>query len=136
MDTEGFEKALERQRLAARRQTKIASEIFASGPLQELRKKIPPTLFTGYKELASPMTVLALVRGKDTVERIERGEEATVLCDCSPFYGESGGQVGDTGDFSAEGVRFLVENTTRLEGYLLHHGKVEEGALKLQQRVK
>lgn len=132
-DMKGFEKALEHQRKAARKQTKISSEIFESGPFHELTKKVAPTRFSGYDKTASPMKILALIKGEAFAESIAKGEEAILIADGSPFYGESGGQVGDTGTITAGDAKLAVTNTTRFEGYILHHVKVEEGTVRVNQ---
>ena len=75
--------------------------------------------------------VTALIKGGAETKELKAGEEGAVLVNQTPFYGESGGQVGDTGMLSAEGVRFRVTDSQRKTGDLIvHFGKVEQGTLK------
>ena len=90
------------------------------------------TQFLGYESLsADGLTVLALLKDGKPVDGISAGDDAIVLLDRTPFYGESGGQVGDTGALSAAGVAFAVSDTLKLAGQFHgHRGALTAGALK------
>ena len=95
------------------------------------------TEFTGYEHDANSAKVLAIIRNGQAVERIEAGEEAVVFLDRTPFYAESGGQVGDTGTLGAPGVRFAVTDTQALNPNARGHiGKLETGALRVGDNLK
>ncbi len=96
-----------------------------------MREKLGATEFLGYETEKAEGVVTALVKAGSEVKELKAGEEGTVLVNQTPFYGESGGQVGDTGTLSAEGVRFRVTDTQKKAGDLIvHSGKVEQGTLK------
>ena len=95
------------------------------------------TEFTGYEHESGSAKVMALVKGGEPVQRIEAGEEAVVFLDRTPFYAESGGQVGDTGALTAPGVRFAVTDTQALNPQARGHiGKLESGALRVGDHLK
>ncbi len=113
-------------------------EVFASGPLDSLRKAMHGCEFLGYDTLAADARVIGIIaqnRLCDSLEEIGHAEPVTVVLDRTPFYGESGGQVGDTGritwkDASGEGV-FEVIDTKREAGFMLHLGHLKRGSLAL-----
>ncbi|RXR08283.1 alanine--tRNA ligase [Pseudoxanthomonas composti] len=129
VDMAGFEAAMEAQRKTAR-----AAGKFAGGTAlpADLVAQLKPTEFLGYEQHeAAGLTVVALLKDGRPVEAIEAGEEAIVLLDKTPFYGESGGQVGDTGVLSAGQVRFEVDDTLKLAGQFHgHSGRLVSGALR------
>ena len=95
------------------------------------------TEFTGYEHDANSAKVLAIISNGQAVERIEAGAEAVVFLDRSPFYAESGGQVGDTGVLSAPGMRFAVSDTQALNPNSRGHiGKLESGVLRVGDNLK
>src|SRR5690606_34225741 len=98
VDVAGFQAAMEQQRETAR-----AAGKFGGGTTlpADLVAKMAPTGFLGYDRLqADGLTVVALLRDGRPVQRVEAGEEAIVFLDRTPFYAESGGQVGDTGELA------------------------------------
>ena len=97
-----------------------------------LREKLGATEFLGYETETAEGVVAALVRDGKEVAELKAGETGAVIVNQTPFYGESGGQVGDTGVMSADGVRFAVTDTQKKAGDLfVHHGTVEQGTLKV-----
>jgi alanyl-tRNA synthetase len=120
VDMAGFEAAMNEQRERAR----AASHFESKGQLPaELASSLAPTAFTGYTDtrLASA-SVLAIVRDGRKLEQVANGEEAIVVLDRTPFYAESGGQVGDTGVLEIGGGRFEVSDTIKMAGAF--HGHV------------
>jgi alanyl-tRNA synthetase len=89
------------------------------------------TTFTGYDALADSGLVTALLRGDEQVDSLSVGDEAVIVLERTPFYAESGGQVGDSGYLTAPGVRFEVRDTTRGSDHHLHHGVVLEGEIAM-----
>ncbi|MCR5681086.1 MAG: alanine--tRNA ligase [Clostridiales bacterium] len=95
---------------------------------------LPATEFTGYSETKSDAKVLAILTEEGPEEEISEGECMIVL-DRTPFYGESGGQVGDIGTISAQNVLLTVEDTKKTDGVYLHHATVQNGLLKVGDTV-
>ena len=120
VDMAGFEKAMNEQRERAR----AASSFESKGQLPaELASSLSATRFSGYETTDEPgERVLAIVRGGRRLEALADGEEGIVILDRTPFYAESGGQVGDTGELTAPGGRFVVNDTIKLGGAF--HGHV------------
>ena len=87
------------------------------------------TQFTGYDSLAGEGSVTALLRDGEQVSALNADEFGLLVLDCTPFYGESGGQVGDTGHLSAGDTRLEVTNTTKAQDQHLHHVKVLQGSV-------
>ena len=134
VDMAGFDAAMRHQRETAR----AAGRFTASGSLPaELVARLEPTLFEGYDTLQSGgLQVVALLREGRPVESIEAGEEAVVFLDRTPFYAESGGQVGDTGELDGQGVRFSVADTRKHAGqYHGHAGTLRDGTLHVGDRL-
>ncbi|NND66974.1 MAG: alanine--tRNA ligase, partial [Halioglobus sp.] len=87
------------------------------------------TEFTGYEGLEGEGTVTALLKEGEPVDSLGTDESGVIVLDRTPFYGESGGQVGDTGYLEADGVRVEVTNTTKASDHHLHHVKVLSGTV-------
>jgi alanyl-tRNA synthetase len=131
VDTAAFEAAMERQREKARASWAGSGEAATESIWFGLREKLGATEFLGYESESAEGVVAALVKGGAEVKELRAGDDGAVVLNQTPFYGEAGGQVGDTGLLSAEGVRFRVSDTQRKAGDLLVHlGKVEAGSLK------
>ncbi|AVK04060.1 MULTISPECIES: alanine--tRNA ligase [Pseudomonas aeruginosa group] len=130
IDEDGFEREMEAQRERAR-----ASSAFGMD-YNSLVKVDGETRFLGYQGISGAGQIVALFRDGQAVERLEEGEEGVVVLDQTPFYAESGGQVGDSGYLEAAGVRFDVRDTTKAGGAHLHHGVVAEGGLSVGAAVK
>jgi alanyl-tRNA synthetase len=94
------------------------------------------TEFTGYDSVSGEGTVTALLREGDQVTSLTANDTGVVVLDRTPFYGESGGQVGDCGYLSAAGVRLEVIDTTKASGHHLHHVKVLEGSVKVGDKLQ
>ncbi|MFY0700839.1 MAG: alanine--tRNA ligase [Bermanella sp.] len=89
------------------------------------------TDFTGYDSLLNQGKIIALFKDGAQVDALNAGDEGMVVLDSTPFYGESGGQAGDTGLLTGEGVEFIVTDTTKEQKNHLHHGEVKSGTLKV-----
>ena len=135
VDVAGFDAAMQRQRETARAAGKFAS---TAGLPADLVAKLSPTVFVGDDaEAADDLQVVALLRGGRPVEEIAAGDDAVVILDRTPFYGESGGQVGDTGVLQAGGVRFDVDDTQKFAGQFHGHvGRLATGTLRTGDRVR
>jgi alanyl-tRNA synthetase len=131
LDLEGFDAHMRRQKEASRQAWRggLGEEL----PIvyQELAEW-EPTKFLGYETLKADSSILALIRHDDHGEQAAAGEEVEVVTKASPFYGETGGQVGDSGWITGPGYKLKVTNTQRLPNDLIvHQGVVEEGVVKV-----
>ncbi|MDR7134160.1 alanyl-tRNA synthetase [Lysobacter niastensis] len=135
VDMDGFDAAMEQQRETARAAGKFGSSTTMPA---ELAAQLAPTQFLGYEQLADEgLEVLALLKDGRAVEKVEAGEEVAVILDRTPFYAESGGQVGDTGEFEAGAARFAVRDTQKFAGQFHGHvGALASGSLKRGDRVR
>ncbi|HTJ99272.1 MAG TPA: alanine--tRNA ligase [Bordetella sp.] len=130
VDLAGFDAAMTRQREQARAAGKFK---MAEG----LAYEGADTRFEGYESVElDNVRVVALYADGTAVDRIQAGQDAVVVLDATPFYAESGGQVGDTGLLEAVGVRFAVADTQQIQaGVFGHHGKLESGTLAVGDAV-
>ncbi|MEQ9812949.1 MAG: alanine--tRNA ligase [Azospirillaceae bacterium] len=138
VDTAGFEAAMERQRAEARKSWAGSGEAATEALWFDLRDKLGATDFLGYESGEAEGVVTAIVVDGKPVETLEAGQQATLVLNQSPFYAESGGQVGDTGSiFSPEGASFAVADTTKKAGDVwAHQGVLEHGRLALGDAVE
>ncbi|MBD9537202.1 alanine--tRNA ligase [Stenotrophomonas sp. STM01] len=130
VDTDGFDAAMEDQRRKGREAGKFGGGVTLSA---ELVATLKPTVFLGYDRLqADGLTVVALLKDGRPVESVQAGDEVIVLTDQTPFYAESGGQVGDTGTLVGNGLQFAVGDTQKFAGQFHGHvGTLKQGALKI-----
>ena len=134
----GFDAAMERQREEARRSWVGSGEAATGAQWFALREELGATEFLGYETENAEGVVRAIFKGVERISVADAGDEVMVVVNQTPFYGESGGQVGDTGAmFSAIGGEVAVRNTTREAGDLfVHHGTVAHGTLKVGDAVE
>src|ERR1700686_2628146 len=131
VDIAAFTDAMEEQRKKARASWAGSGEAADEGVWFGIREKVGGTEFLGYETESAEGVVAALVRDGKEVDALKKGESGAVVLNQTPFYGESGGQVGDTGMLTADGVRFKVTDTQKhLGDVLVHLGTVEEGTRK------
>ncbi|MUV15112.1 alanine--tRNA ligase [Noviluteimonas gilva] len=132
--TTEYERLMEQQRERARAAGKFGGGIALPG---ELIAQLAPTQFEGYENAdEDDLLVQAIVREGRPVDALRAGEEAVIVLDRTPFYAESGGQVGDTGQLATAGARFDVRDTLKLAGQFHGHvGTLATGALKVGDRV-
>lgn len=129
VDHEGFELAMNRQREQARAAGKFKA-------VEGLSYNGVDTRFEGYDHLQAQGKVTALYVDGATVDSVAAGQQAIVVLDTTPFYAESGGQVGDTGVLAGNGVRFHVADTQKIQNNVFgHHGELLEGKLAVGDTV-
>jgi alanyl-tRNA synthetase len=135
---EGFETAMARQREEARRSWAGSGEAATEATWFALRDEIGPSEFLGYETESAEGVILAILRGEERVPAAVAGDKIGIIVNQTPFYGEAGGQVGDTGAiFSATGGEFTVEDTVRKAGDLfVHVGNVKHGTLRVGEAVE
>lgn len=129
VDEEGFEREMEAQRVRARSASSFGLDY------NTLVKVDVPTEFIGYSATRASAKIVALYKDGQSVASLNEGDEGVVILDQTPFYAESGGQVGDCGYLQAGAARFDVRDTTKTGGAFLHHGVVAAGGLKVGETV-
>jgi len=130
VDIAGFDAAMEQQRETARAAGKFGGGVTLPA---ELVATLSPTRFLGYDRLqADDLTVLAVLKDGRPVQSANAGDAVIVITNQTPFYAESGGQVGDTGVLTGNGVRLAVDDTQKFAGQFHGHvGILSEGGLKV-----
>ena len=130
VDEEGFERLMAEQRQRARAARKNAGADAwknQSGVMEQLM----PGRFVGYETLRTETVITAIIRDNDIADRLEAGEEAALVLEETPFYAESGGQVGDVGQIIAGDAMFEVTNTFKSGGgVIIHQGVLRSGELE------
>ena len=129
IDEAGFEAAMDEQRNRARAASKFGVDLRAGVVVEG------QTAFRGYDTERDQGRIVELIRGKERVTELRAGEEGQVVLDATPFYAESGGQVGDRGVLRAAGARFVVTDTQKLGKVHLHVGRLESGSLRTGDTV-
>lgn len=130
IDEAGFEREMEAQRERARSASAFGMDY------NSLVKVDTATDFLGYDTTEAQGKIIALYKDGQSVDQLGEGEEGVVVLDRTPFYAESGGQVGDSGYLQAGAARFDVRDTTKTGGAFLHHGVVASGALTIAAPVE
>ncbi|MDJ0678811.1 MAG: alanine--tRNA ligase [Xenococcaceae cyanobacterium MO_167.B52] len=134
VDVEGFEAEMEQQRIRAR-EAHQTIDLTVQGSIDKLAEHIHPTEFSGYTNLQGTAKVEAvLVEGK-TVENAEAGTEIQLILDNTPFYAESGGQIGDKGYLSGDNLLIRIQDVQKESGFFVHYGKVERGTVNVGDTV-
>ncbi len=136
VDTSGFEQAMQRQQERSRSASAFV-QAQDDTALADILKRLGPTKFTGYQGITGSAKIVGLVVDGAEVESVSAPQQALVLLDETPFYAESGGQIGDRGDIiSATGV-FKVQDTRRpLKGLIVHYGSLNEGHLRVGDAIQ
>ena len=134
VDIEGFEAEMKQQQ----ERSKAAHEtidLTVQGSLDKLAEHIHPTEFLGYSELQATAKVEAvLIEGK-TVEVATAGTEIQIVLDKTPFYGESGGQIGDKGFLTGENLVIRVDDVQKESGIFVHFGRIERGEVSVNEQI-
>ena len=127
VDKNLFNKMLEEQRSRSRESSKIAVEIFAKSDFYELTEGILPTQFLGYSGVTGTGKLLKIVHDNEVETKALAGDEVIFIFDRTPFYAESGGQIGDTGVITGNGLIAEVKDAQYHEKIVLHKAFVKEG---------
>jgi alanyl-tRNA synthetase len=137
VDAKGFAAAMERQREEARKSWAGSGEAATEALWFELKEELGATEFLGYETETASGEIVALIKDGARVKELKAGERGIVLVNQTPFYAESGGQVGDHGRIAGpKGAAFAVKDTRKkLHGLYLHDGVVEKGSFKLGEEV-
>jgi alanyl-tRNA synthetase len=136
VDEAGFDRHMEEQRERSRAAFKISGVMETSEALTQLVAQGVTTAFTGHDRTEDQSVILALLTEDGAVNEASAGQKVEVVCEQTPFYGEAGGQVGDTGRISGMGFTLEVETTQRTPGDLLVHVcEVLQGPVKVGEEV-
>ena len=136
VDKAGFDKEMEKNKKLARSNWKGSGDKFLEEKWFKVREKINPTEFLGYEFNKLEGIVLKILAGKDFVNEAKAGDEIEIITNQTPFYAESGGQVGDQGIIYSNDCKIIIHDTQKKMGDLhVHYGKVEKGNLKVNQTV-
>lgn len=137
VDTDGFSAAMERQKAEARANWAGSGEAATETIWFGIKDKVGATEFLGYETESAEGVVAALVRDGTEVHSASEGEGVSVVVNQTPFYGESGGQQGDTGTISGEGFVVTIKDTQKKgEGVFVHIGEVAKGTVKTGDAVE
>jgi len=135
VDIDGFEKRMEQQR--ARSSFAGSGEAAIADTHKSLAAEVGENEFLGYQKMAAEARLTAILAGGKRVDRIGAGEEGELTFDRTPFYGESGGQIGDTGIVTSSAARAQILDTQRpVHGLIVHRAKVLEGAFTVGEKVE
>ena len=137
VDRAGFDEEMEGQRSRARKAWRGGDAAIAGQLYGRVIDETGPTVFTGYEAESGAGRVLAIMRDGEMVERAEHGQEVEVFLDVTPFYAESGGQVGDTGSITTEtGALAVFDTRHALQGLHGHRSKVASGYVQVGQTAE
>ncbi|WP_425405979.1 alanine--tRNA ligase [Hwanghaeella sp.] len=133
VDTDGFETAMEEQRAKARAAWAGSGEAATEAVWFELKEEVGASEFLGYETERAEGVITAIVKDGAPVQELKEGEEGVIIANQTPFYGESGGQVGDTGTLTGpDGQSFSVTDAQKkVEDMILHIGKCTKGSFKI-----
>ena len=134
VDLAGFEAAMEAQRQRAKAAA-VSIDLTLQGAIEQMAAAAEATAFKGYEQLEHPCCVLALVVNGEPAERATAGDSVQLVLDSTPFYGEGGGQVGDRGVLSGDGVIVSIEGVSRNRSVFVHSGQIERGNLVIGDLV-
>jgi len=130
VDLAGFEAAMEEQRQRAKAAA-VSIDLTLQGAIEQMAADLDATAFKGYEALEHPSCVLALVVNGEPAERATAGDSVQLVLDVTPFYGEGGGQIGDRGVLSGDGVIVTIEGVSRNRSVFVHSGRIERGSLSV-----
>ncbi|MDO5441552.1 MAG: alanine--tRNA ligase [Bacillota bacterium] len=134
IDEEGFKKCMEDAKNLARSARKDEDN---EGWLDEsvMYKDMKQTNFVGYESLACEAKVIGIVKGMNALDSASEGDEVRIVLCTTPFYGEGGGQIGDTGILTTEGFNAAVTNTTKINGVYIHNCVVSAGEIHVGDKL-
>ena len=134
VDVDEFNIEMEKQRDRARAAHETI-DLTVQGSIDKLAEHIHPTEFSGYTELQDKAKVEAVLVSGKSVEAAEAGTEVQLILDRTPFYAESGGQIGDKGYLSGDNLLIRIEDVQKESGFFVHYGKIERGTLNTGDTV-
>jgi len=137
IDTEKFKSLMKESRELAKKNWKGSGDAAVEDIWFGIKDKLEPTEFLGYETNQAEGIVLSLLKENKEVDQLKENDEGMIIVNQTPFYGESGGQVGDTGEIVSNDFKFEVTDVQKKLGDLfVHYGKVKSGSIKLQESVE
>ena len=137
VDRDSFETQMELQKTRSREGRKVGEDAAWSEDIYQTLSKDITTEFTGYENSECDATVTVIVKDGEITESVSDGENAVLILDRTVIYGESGGQMGDSGTISGEGFSAVVNDAKKLgDGKILHHVEISEGVVSVGDKVK
>lgn len=134
VDAEGYDRCMQIQ-IETAQGSRDTIDLTVQGSLDKLAEKIESTEFIGYSQLNSTSTVEAVLVGGKPADAAEAGMEVQIILDRTPFYAESGGQIGDRGYISGEDLLVRIDDVRKDGDFFVHIGKIERGTVKAGDRV-
>ena len=136
VDVENFNQMMKEQKERARKNWKGTGDQEDQKNWFKITENLSSTEFLGYEQTESESEITSIVKSDNKTDQLNEGENGIIILNQTPFYGESGGQVGDIGTIIFEHNTFEVNDTTKLFGsFYLHHGKVKKGKFKIGDSV-
>ena len=136
VDVENFNQMMKEQKERARKNWKGTGDQEDQKNWFKITENLSSTEFLGYEQTESESEITSIVKSDNKTDQLNEGENGIIILNQTPFYGESGGQVGDIGTIVCEHNTFEVNDTTKLFGsFYLHHGKVKKGKFKIGDSV-
>jgi len=137
IDTEKFQSLMKESRELAKKNWKGSGDAAVEDIWFGIKDKLEATEFLGYETNQAEGVVLSLLKDNKEVDQLKENDEGMIIVNQTPFYGESGGQVGDTGEILSNDFKFEVTDVQKKLGDLfVHYGKVKSGSIKLQENVE
>ncbi len=137
IDTEKFQSLMRESRELAKKNWKGSGDAVVEDIWFGIKDKLEATEFLGYETNQAEGVVLSLLKDNKEVDQLKENDEGMIIVNQTPFYGESGGQVGDTGEIVSNDFKFEVTDVQKKLGDLfVHYGKVKSGSIKLQESVE
>ncbi len=137
VDNKKFDEMMKKSRELAKKNWKGSGDSSVSEIWFNLKEKIGPTEFLGYETNQAEGSVIAIIKNNKEIQQLKEGEEGQIILNQTPFYGESGGQVGDKGKITSGENEFEVTDVQKKIGNLfVHFGKVSKGTIKLKDNVE
>lgn len=136
LDLDGYEKLMEEQRIRSRGAANLPAGVFVETTTTLVTSLGIKTEFVGYEKLECDATIKAIIKDNKIINEVTAPADIAMILDVTPFYGEVGGQVGDTGIIEGSGFKIEVYDTKLIERTQLHLGKLKEGKVKVGDKVK
>ncbi len=137
VDHNKFKILMNESREIAKKNWKGSGDSSVEGIWFEIKDKLGPTEFLGYETNQAEAIILSLIKDNKEVKSLKKGDEAIIITNQTPFYGESGGQIGDTGFIKSGEFKFKVNDVQKkIDELFIHFGKVENGSIKLNDNVE
>ena len=135
VDLKAFEKKMDEQKKKARLAWKGSGDVKTDRLWHDVFEKHGPTEFVGYENLKAQGSIIQIIKNNKFTNKLKEGDKAIIITNQTPFYGESGGQIGDTGVIKFNNNEFKVLDTKKVLKIHIHYGEVEKGQFKNDQTV-